>query len=432
MATTRIKLTKTSVEALQAPAEAYLIVRDTETRGFGLRVTASGVKSYFVERVVNGRNVRATVGRHGEISATVARERAEKMLLSMRDGIDPVLEKRARLRKADGVTFGQVAEAYISEREGMQKGGIKPSTAEGYRYDLDKYLAPLMGREAASITRGDVADLHKVISAVAPTAANRAMRLCRAVFNFVQDNDDYLTAGGDALVLSNPVAVLKKRRLWNPSSRKHNYLADLELGRWLEAVLTLDPLRWCETHALGTQRVAAVQAYLLLMVCLGLRSSEAAKIRRQDWNPETRVLTVADPKNLNSAGRSFAVPVGWRMEWVLNRQVAEIKGAWLIPNEKGDSHIVDPRFPIADVRERGAHFTPHDLRRTFASLLNSLSPAPSMYQIKRLLNHTPDRADVTTDYIQHDIETLRAIVQRVEDAVFGSITSARPLCNHAS
>lgn len=81
---------------------------------------------------------------------------------------------------------------------------------------------------------------------------------------------------------------------------------------------------------------------------------------------------------------------------------------------------------MADVKARsGADFTPHDLRRTYASLLNSLTPSPSQYQIKRLLNHTPDK-DVTTEYIQHETEALRAIVQRVEDLVFGSMTAARP------
>lgn len=419
------KLTKTAIDALQAPAAGYLIVRDTETRGFGIRITSSGVRSFFVERQVNGRNVRATVGRYGELSLVEARKLAEGMLRAMSEGSDPVQERRAaRAAQADrGTSFGEVAIEYINERT-RQSGGIKASTADGYRYDLEKYLAPFLHRQIQDISRSEVAKLQQQLSEGGPTAANRAMRFLRAVFNFANWNEDYTDHSGKPLVTSNPVEVLKQRRLWNPKKRKHDYLDASDLGNWMDAVLTLDPYRWCETIARGERRVQAVRGYLLLMVCCGLRSGEATNIKRGDWNARTGVLTIADPKNLNSAGRVFELPVGWRVAHMLNEQ-AQILDGWLLPNEKGDGPVKDPRAVIADVRERGAHFTPHDLRRTFASVLNALEPSPSQYQIKRLMNHTPD-ADVTTEYIQHEMETLRAIMQRVEDVVFGAGTAFRP------
>ena len=66
----------------------------------------------------------------------------------------------------------------------------------------------------------------------------------------------------------------------------------------------------------------------------------------------------------------------------------------------------------------GITFTIHDLRRTFASIVNSLDKTLSYYTIKRLLNHNIS-GDVTANYIQHDVEQLRAGMQAV--AVYRSL-----------
>lgn len=135
----RYKLTKIVVEAL---SEGYTIYRDSQLRGFGLRITSTGVRSYFVERAVNGRNVRATLGRHGDLSAAEARIKAQTTLAIMATGADPVAGRKAEVvaRKAALITFGQVARDYICERVRM---GLKPRTAEDYQYDLNGPLALL-------------------------------------------------------------------------------------------------------------------------------------------------------------------------------------------------------------------------------------------------------------------------------------------------
>jgi len=43
-----------------------LIIRDSKVKGFALRVTPAGAKSYIVNyRTVQGRERRATIGKHG-------------------------------------------------------------------------------------------------------------------------------------------------------------------------------------------------------------------------------------------------------------------------------------------------------------------------------------------------------------------------------
>ena len=425
----RFKLTKTLVESFPVPAAGYTIYRDTELRGFGLRVTSTGVRSYFVERAVAGRNVRATVGKHGDISAAEARIKAQSMLASMAAGSDPVAERKAELAalKAAQVTFGQVAGNYVEERLRM---GLKPRTAEDYQYDLNHALASLKPMLLAEIERKNIATLQERLTEDrGPTTANRAMRFARAVFNYAVDNEDFVDADGEPLLRSNPVSVLKTRRLWNPVNRRHGYLDERTLGRWLDAVLSIDRYRWSEFRENAERRALNAQGYLLVMACLGLRSGEAARLRIEDWDAERKTLTITDPKNIASTGKVFVTPVGWRLAQMIEQRAAQ-NTQWVFCGEDGQSSIASsktgPRAIIADVSTRGAEFSPHDLRRTFASIVNSLVPAPSAYQIKRLLNHTPDR-DVTTEYIQHNIETLRSIVQRVEDVVFESGSAFLPL-----
>src|SRR5216110_743226 len=71
------------------------------------------------------------------------------------------------------------------------------------------------------------------------------------------------------------------------------------------------------------------------------------------------------------------------------------------------------------VAKSGVPFSPHDLRRTFASIVSRLGDHLSYYTTKRLLNHRT--SDVTQGYIQFDLEQLRSAMQAVEDFVLKHI-----------
>ena len=60
------------------------------------------------------------------------------------------------------------------------------------------------------------------------------------------------------------------------------------------------------------------------------------------------------------------------------------------------------------------HITPHDLRRTFATVAERLDiPA---YALKRLLNHKQS-SDVTSGYLVIDVERLRKPMEKITDFV---------------
>src|ERR1035441_3569849 len=82
-----------SIRSLEAPEAGNRIEWDEKLPGFGVRITASGATSFILDYYVAGRRRRYTIGRHPEMKASVARERAEALRVRIRDGHDPMEER---------------------------------------------------------------------------------------------------------------------------------------------------------------------------------------------------------------------------------------------------------------------------------------------------------------------------------------------------
>jgi integrase len=79
-----------------------------------------------------------------------------------------------------------------------------------------------------------------------------------------------------------------------------------------------------------------------------------------------------------------------------------------------------PAKPIRSVTAScGVEFSPHDCRRTFATIAEAVNLPMSM--IKRLMNHVTTN-DVTGGYIVTEEETLRAAINKVADYIQSRVT----------
>jgi len=96
------KLTKRAVDAANA-AKGELFLWDDELPGFGLRVKASGAKSFLVQyRNANGRSRRMTVGRYGVLTVEEARRQLGPQRLAALLKPLAQLGEPARLRPSFG------------------------------------------------------------------------------------------------------------------------------------------------------------------------------------------------------------------------------------------------------------------------------------------------------------------------------------------
>ena len=329
--------------------------RDARLRGFGVRVTPSGGKRFFVHCQHRGERVWKTVGDFGAIGVDEARSRAAGMLAAIRRG-------EAAPPRPEEALFEAVAETVFRQHE----RGWKPRTLEVNRCYLRKQLLPhFAGRPIAEIDRSDVRKWFASLRAT-PVAADRSMPVLSVIMREAE-------AMGLRPEGSNPCRGIRRYR----RKGRERFLSDDELRR-LSAVLRTHADEW-------PLQVAAIRLLLLT----GCRKGEVLTLRWSDYR-EGR-LFLRDGKT------------GPRTVWlsdparaVLNR--IERTGRWVFPASRAGGprsaawlHRVWWRIR-AEAGLDGARL--HDLRHTHASI--ALRQGETVLAIGRLLGHAS--AETTLKY----------------------------------
>lgn len=165
------KLYKGSVEGLTAPGK----VRDTEVKGFAVKVTPEGKKVYIVENIVRvgSKKVTVTIGPHGLWTTDNARKEAKEILALMARGINPNQEKERAIekrqqeialeeakKKQSEITLKVVLDDYLKSRG----DSLKEITRYIYRIAVASSLADWMDKPIESITREMVKARHREIT----------------------------------------------------------------------------------------------------------------------------------------------------------------------------------------------------------------------------------------------------------------------------
>lgn len=409
-----MKLTKSTVEKLPVPDAGQAIYRDDELKGFALRITPSGRKTFVVEkRIGRGSPKRKTLGSFGELTAEQARKQAIAFLGKIASGEDPIAQ--ARDEQARAVTLRQAFELYLKTRQ------LKPNTVHDYRRAMKETFEDWMDRPLAAITKDQVAQRHKRRGAVSPARADNAMRVLQAVFNFARWQ--FEDSEGRSFFPENPVSRLSHTRGWYRVGRRRTLISASQLPAWFEAV---EALRADDTDPQST----SVADLLLLCLFTGLRRSEALTLKWTDVDFVDRVLTIQDTKNhepLRLPLSSFLYDLlHSRWEAAETAKDAVKRGAqdtktlllvspFVFPGKSQHGHLTEPRTQIRKVTERsGVTFTLHDLRRTFITVAEGLDI--SLYAIKRLVNHKM-KDDVTAGYVVPNMERLRAPMEAISRAL---------------
>ena len=112
---TNQSITIRTIESTKPCRGRDVYIWDSALRGYGLRVTPKGVKSYVLQYRVNGGPARrTTIGMHGSPWTTqTARKEAERLLMLVRQGVDPVEEAREKKRRDKVLNFSAYCDQFV-------------------------------------------------------------------------------------------------------------------------------------------------------------------------------------------------------------------------------------------------------------------------------------------------------------------------------
>ncbi len=271
-----MKLSQAKVRDLRPGKKEYL-VHDTGQTGLLVRVRPSGGKSFAVMyRNADGRLRRYTIAGTDQINVTEARKLAAAKMAEAKHGKDP---QAVKVAKRSEPTVAEMVAAW-EDHIGPSK---KPSTRRRYAQLHAEIVEHIGSKRALSVTRADVAGMHREVSKTRPTTANRLYERMRALWNTCRDDLGLLPEDAP-----NPARKISK----NSEEPRRRVLSDDEWEAIEAAALATRRIKRQTAGALSRAKSDAV----LFLLYRGLRRSEACMLKWEHVDLERRVLTIEGTK----------------------------------------------------------------------------------------------------------------------------------------
>jgi integrase len=385
---------------------------DGKTPSLGLRVTASGAKSYIFQTELHGKTIRITIGSYPALSISDAQAEANRLKVKTDQGIDPrqeAAEQRAKAKASQALAKSKEAlvndawQAYLAyQKDKMQHSHIERGKRWGERHFKDHenlsqaggepkkrgkgltaqgVLYPLLQMRMADINAKVLKEWQRKEAETRANNARQGFEMFRAFWRWCVSRPEY-----SAVI--DPQAVENKDLRDEVPSRKNKQFDVLQrshLSAWFAAVRTLSPI---------------ISAYLQALLLTGARREEMASLTWQDVDFQWNSIWVKD--KVHEEGRkipltpylaSLLTTLPRRNQWVFSSISA------------ANGRIAEPRIPhnralsIAGLPP----VTLHGLRRTFASLAEWVEMPRGI--VAQIMGHAPS-ATAERHYINRPLELL--------------------------
>ena len=401
------RLTEAAVDrACCPPATRQIFLWDGDVKGFGVRILASGRKTFWYQyRPEGGARGRPRPGRKSgtvisrmirigtfpAISVAVARKRARALAGKVAHGGNPAAERQAE-RMRDKATLRVLlaeGEAYPRELERRGVVNIKPALSS-----LRRGLHGLMGTEVTHLTRRDVVNAIDAVEHDGRPGAADDLRKFTRVFL------EWCVSSGR--IVANPLAGLRRRM----HTRAERLKAASNGGR----ALADDEIRnvW---QAAGDNSFGSFGGLIRLALLTGLRRGELAQIERARDLLADRI--VVRPEHAKT-GAQHEVPLTPLMREVI-AGAPVTTSPLLFPAVRTGGRITSWSTWVAKLQQAsGVDFHLHDLRRTARTLMSRLGVPEDVAELA--IGHV--RTDLIARYNKDDAWTgRRNAFTRVSDHV---------------
>ena len=374
-----MKLTAGLIKSLPLPVgKSEAIHFDDGIPGFGIRIRAGGSRSFIFQYKIGTKHRRIALGSVRAVDFTETRKEAQRLYARVKLGEDPAGDKaEAKVRATE--TLGAAAAQFLARQRARELRSYD---------DIERHLGyakVLHGLQLASISRRDVATcLTKITADSGAVTANRVRSTLSSFFawsigaGMLEHNPVTGTNRNDERARDRTLAPAELRLIWNALGDDH-YGAILKL-------LVLTGQRAGEIAGLRWSEVKGAQIEL---------PKERTKNARQHVIPlsePARAIIEAQPRRINADGGPrdliFGLGAGGFDGWtkcgtVLNARITKVAGQPL------------------------PHWTPHDLRRSFATHAADIGIQPHI--IEAVLNHVGHRSGVSGIYNRASYEREKRI-----------------------
>ncbi|NLA75835.1 MAG: DUF4102 domain-containing protein, partial [Deltaproteobacteria bacterium] len=207
-----MRLTKAILDGFKIPEKRQVFLWDSETPGFGVRVSPGGTITFVAQGRIRGTTRRVSLGKYGILTVQQARVMAQSELLKMIKGVDPVKEKIKQ--DVYGKTLREISADYLLDRK-----NLKESSRQDILRHVKTSFHDWADRPAIDITRDKVGVRFAELSEKSPAQANQGFRVLRALLNYARGK---YRPSGKPLFVENPVSVLSDTRVWNHIKPRSN------------------------------------------------------------------------------------------------------------------------------------------------------------------------------------------------------------------
>lgn len=381
-----MKFTNSSIKALKAKSERFEQWEDNG-KGFGVRVSPSGRKSWIYMYRYEGRARRMTLGVYPKMTLADAHSAHANARQTLEKGNDPgsILTK-ANKESIQAPTVARLVDEYIEKWAKPRK-----RTWEEDARILAKDVVPYLGRRKARDVkqREILLVIDKIVERGSPIAATRTLRIVKKMFSF---------AVSRGILDASPCVAIEP-----PAKEGHR-----------ERVLSVDEIKKFWDGLDNAVMAEGTKLVLKLLLVTGQRKGEVAKAEWSEIDMKKGWWTIPSEKTKNK--RVHRVPLsGIAIDLLKKAKELAKDSKWVFPSVKNQA--ITPRSISRAIRNNSMekpkghpkhkppygdffkieHFTPHDLRRTVATRM--AESKIEEVNISKVLNHIVE--SVTGKHYNH-------------------------------
>jgi integrase len=395
----KVRITDKYLKTMTLPAPGKMRMDyDTELRGFAVRATGAGAKTFVLAYMFGGAERRLTVGRYPALTVELARRRALELRRLVDLGNDPFDQKRQAARE---MLIPQLCDRYLAEHAIKKRSGHQDARR------IERFvLKSWRNRRVKDISRADVDALVSPVAIETPYEAAHLLALVRKMFSFALDKG--IVDFHPCLRMKSPAPNKARRRVLTSSRELQIFWRFTSGGVW--------------------KRIAtdAESDCLRFIALIGCRSSEAAELPWSEIDMEQGVWVLPGERTKNKRDHLLPLPQA-ALDILKRRRVARPKDDFVFAGASAPHLyasrlcVVAKRLSKRVARLGFAMFRPHDLRRTVET---GMAAAGVHREYRdRVLNHVDNSVGGVHynmyDYAQEKLNALEAWHARLRGLLEG-------------